>query len=400
MQIHRNCPICDGTSRRVLYSQKRIQLDGSFFPDENDIVACAGCGFVYVDSELTQERCDAHYRRYASYDNADISTSSTDEPTDSERKRFRFGLEEVCGMFEKQAAILDVGCASGAFLQLLVERGFTNLHGMDMSPDCVRRMREKGMSAYPGSITESINIRARFDCVTLFQSLEHVHDLKTAVRNLRTLLRDGGRLLVDVPDAARYPEMFSKTWFYQEHVNHFDAHALVNLFAGPFRPLKTWFASASDGILHAKIPTVGVVFEAVAPVADVVVEPGAGIVVRNNRTCERNVARYITLLKDAFRPAENLFRELAQTQEEIAVWGAGFFFTELLALTPLRECNIVRLVDRDVHKHGREVRGLRVAPPESLYDYSGSILVASEESKGSILRNIVDMKPGNKIYTV
>lgn len=390
--MYRPCPICDSTRANVLHSQKRVQLEGALFPEENDIVACEGCGFVYVDSDLSQDRCDEHYRRYSSYDNANISTSSTDAPTDAERERFRFGLDEICATTRKNAVVLDIGCASGAFLQLLAERGFSNLHGMDMSPACLRRVEAKGMTARPGSVTAPFESPERFDYITLFQSLEHVYDLRAAVRSTHAMLRCGGRLLVEVPDAMRYDELFSKTWFYQEHINHFDENALVNLFAAAFRPVKTYCAAAHDGILHARIPTLGIVFEAV--------EHGKTPAPRNDRTCERHVERYVAMLREAMRPVEELLRRLARTREPLAVWGAGSFFGELLALTALGECDIVLLVDRDVHKHGREVRGRRVAPPESLYGYHGALLVASEESKGSILRDIADMGLKNTVYTV
>ncbi|MFY0104120.1 methyltransferase domain-containing protein, partial [Acinetobacter baumannii] len=66
-----------------------------------------------------------------------------------------------------------------------------------------------------------------FDVVSSFFSLEHIPDLTTALRTIRSLLREGGRLYAIVPNT------FTKTadFLVADHVNHFTRTSLQALLA-------------------------------------------------------------------------------------------------------------------------------------------------------------------------
>ena len=61
-ELLRACPICQNKEHgEVLHSQNYVLTDNHVLPIEYDLVACGGCGFVYVDSPVSQHEYDKYY---------------------------------------------------------------------------------------------------------------------------------------------------------------------------------------------------------------------------------------------------------------------------------------------------------------------------------------------------
>lgn len=98
------------------------------------------------------------------------------------------------------AAVLDVGCGSGALLLDLRAAGFSRVAGVD--PFVARTIR------YPNGVTVWRRTLAEHDghyaLVMMHHSLEHMADPLGALREARRLLDPGGLLVVRVPVASTY----------------------------------------------------------------------------------------------------------------------------------------------------------------------------------------------------
>jgi ubiquinone/menaquinone biosynthesis C-methylase UbiE len=97
--------------------------------------------------------------------------------------------------------VLDLGCGDGTFTAALAEAG-AQPTGADVAEAALRRARER----HPGP--EYVRIEphgpwpfpdAGFDAVWAGEVLEHVADTESWVREVRRVLRPGGRLLVTTP---------------------------------------------------------------------------------------------------------------------------------------------------------------------------------------------------------
>ncbi|MBI2805154.1 MAG: class I SAM-dependent methyltransferase [Planctomycetes bacterium] len=128
------------------------------------------------------------------------------------------------------ARLLDFGCGSGAFLARMNAQGW-NVVGLDRSENAVKRVREHfGLTAHVGSLPSPYWTSNCFEAVTMWQSLEHVHDPLGVLRAAYRLLTPGGRLLVAVPNvdgwAARW---FGAHWYgldLPRHLTHFTPTTL------------------------------------------------------------------------------------------------------------------------------------------------------------------------------
>lgn len=95
-------------------------------------------------------------------------------------------------------SVLDIGCATGAFLAKAAAAG-CEVYGTDFSSTAIARAREHyGVEAESGVFAPAHTTRA-FDLVTMWHVLEHVVDPVTAVRSIRPFVADDGLLFVELP---------------------------------------------------------------------------------------------------------------------------------------------------------------------------------------------------------
>ncbi|HXG12785.1 MAG TPA: class I SAM-dependent methyltransferase [Gemmataceae bacterium] len=121
--------------------------------------------------------------------------------------------------------LLDFGCGRGAFLEDMHRRGW-QVTGIDASAVAVEYIRgELGLPALVGTLPHPELQAARFDVITMWHSLEHVHAPLEVLREAYRLLVPGGRLVVAVPniDSLAF-RWFGPAWYgldLPRHLTHF-----------------------------------------------------------------------------------------------------------------------------------------------------------------------------------
>jgi SAM-dependent methyltransferase len=108
--------------------------------------------------------------------------------------------------------ILDVGCGTGANLELLSR--FGDAAGVDISEDALSFCRGRGLQNVRHGAAESLSFGDdQFDLVTALDVVEHLDDDLAGLREMRRVLRSGGRALLFVP-------AFMWLWGVQDDVSH------------------------------------------------------------------------------------------------------------------------------------------------------------------------------------
>jgi SAM-dependent methyltransferase len=127
---------------------------------------------------------------------------------------------DVTRHFPRDARLLDVGCG-GAWLG----DHFDNYTGIDVSPEAVEAARSRGRQALLVNGDEPLPFdEANFDGVVLKDVLEHVADPVGLVREVRRVLRPGGKVFASSPDAQRW------VWDDYTHRRPFTRKAFRKLF--------------------------------------------------------------------------------------------------------------------------------------------------------------------------
>jgi SAM-dependent methyltransferase len=107
--------------------------------------------------------------------------------------------------------ILDVGCGTGANLEMLSQ--FGNSEGVDVSDDALEFCRGKGLTVQKGLAEKLPYEDETFDVTTALDVVEHLDDDIAGLREMRRVTKTGGYSLIFVP-------AFMWLWGVQDDISH------------------------------------------------------------------------------------------------------------------------------------------------------------------------------------
>jgi SAM-dependent methyltransferase len=217
-------------------------------------VKCLSCGLVQINPQPKAEEVCRRYREihgedYLAYELANEAAFLRLQELALEDTGF-YNLERdlLKQGGEKAAApsVLDIGCATGALLAKLRERGW-QAYGVEISApqaEYARRERELEISTKP--LGENRFPVESFDAVLASHVIEHLNRPDVLVREARRVLKKDGRFFVTTPNIAGFQaRLFREKWRSAifDHLYLFSAKTLRTLLArSGFRVerLSTW----------------------------------------------------------------------------------------------------------------------------------------------------------------
>jgi len=365
--VPRPCPVCAGSAQELIHKHRLAAIEGVSLHAGYQVVACAGCGMVYADGIPSQEAFDHYYQASSRYE--DPTRMGLPGPVD--QARFRAIAGELARLLtDRDAAIAEMGCATGGLLAELRRQGFRNLLGVDPSAACGgAARRHHGLAVAAGTVFDPLP-GGPHDVLIAVGVVEHIRDLDRAVANLAETLKPGGLLYLEVPDLEGFHLTNEAPFqeFSTEHINFFTRASL------DFRPA---FGHVVERI-HSGGSTMQVLawayrkgFQPAAPEPDRAGPEAA----RHYRTlCARQTVREHALMDQLTREAR-----------PIAVWGAGTVACRLMATSALADVPLAAFLDSNPHLQGRRLGGITIQPPQWLLEgFPGQILIASKGYAGEI----------------
>lgn len=351
----RPCPQCGSTAAQAVHEGRYVLPEGHPLDAAVRVVACQQCGFCFNDTPATRADFDRYYRDVSKY--ADPRLSSGAGYSSEDTARLKATAETISAFAQsRDARILDIGCGAGGLLDSLAVLGFHDLTGMDPASACAEEVSRRGHCGVVGTFDEHPFSDASFDGIILSHVLEHVRDLSTALANVARLLRPGGWLYVEVPDAARYGECLIAPFqdFNLEHINHFSATTLRNLLAS-----RGW----SVGSFGAK--TLPLAYGRGYPAVYAFARPGQVEPTGPDRSLRDALADYVGKSSKHLAQIDGVLRERIGSQP-VLVWGVGQLTMRLLGETSLGRAAIAAFVDSNPIHHGRRLAGRSIIAPEAL----------------------------------
>lgn len=153
------------------------------------------------------------------------------------RKRAFEILRELSNF--NQGKVLDAGCGWGYYLDLIVrfkrlyKKNKLQLVGLDNDKESIKiaktRLREEKVKIVYGDITDLPFPSNNFDVVILSEVLEHIDDDLKALEEIRRVLKNGGKLILTVPNKS-YPFLWDPLNWILEHF--FSKHVKNGFWSG------------------------------------------------------------------------------------------------------------------------------------------------------------------------
>lgn len=391
-KLLRVCPICGSSQCENLHTQKFVLPEGHPLADGYRVVACEKCGFVYADTQVSQKDYDDFYSRFSKYESNSTSTGGGASPEDAQRlKEMAKCIAEAIP--NKQARVLDIGCANGGLLKELRDLGYSRLCGIDPSPACVEAAKAVcSAEGHVGTLASLPSNVGEFDCVILSHVLEHVQDLSQAVESIARLTRSDGVVYVEVPDASRYFEYLVAPFqdFNTEHINHFSACSLSNLFV-----VRGWKQKSGGNKTFFSAPRMP--YPAVfAFFTKTSASKKSGTLTKDTELRNR-ISEYITASQVMLESFDRRIEEVLAKNEDVIVWGTGQLALKLLGETCLAQAKISAFVDGNPINQGKLLKGIPILAPAQVRGSKQPIIVASIIQGQAIARDIKKLNLPNPI---
>lgn len=177
------------------------------------------------------------------------------EPT--RLRRMKYLLPYLAGA----SSLLEVGCSSGFMLYPLVEAGL-DCTGVEPSGVFSEFVRSRGLVVFESlKLLQQSRPEARFDVILHFFVLEHIADPKTFLEAQLSLLKPGGKIIFEIPNAAdplysvydipafeRFYWSVAHPWYFSEpSLNH-----LLKKLGRPYEILRDQRYDLSNHIVWAR----------------------------------------------------------------------------------------------------------------------------------------------------
>lgn len=216
------CHICnDNSSKRFLAKVNLI------FGTEYNLVECSNCGVIYFDPMPTVSELSIFYS--GSYYNFDKSRE--------EGKGMAFA--QRLKRWKKNGKFLDVGCATGFFINGIKKNSNWEVYGTDFGESAVRFARDQlGLNVVQGDLADAHFPGEFFDYVHVNNVLEHVLNPISLLEECRRIVKPKGIFFLSVPNG--FNDSLDLIDFWKEeklparsksgHIFFFPARTLLMLF--------------------------------------------------------------------------------------------------------------------------------------------------------------------------
>jgi 2-polyprenyl-3-methyl-5-hydroxy-6-metoxy-1,4-benzoquinol methylase len=225
-----HCPICNHTEQAEFLICQDFTVSKKKFP----IVTCGACGFAFTSPRPEENELGRYYESDEYISHSNTSKGLISSLYQRVRKHTLAKKLQLVNRESPKGLLLDIGCGTGEFLNTVKKDGWKTL-GIEPSLSA----RKQGIEKYQLDVREESGLNnlapGSFDVITMWHVMEHVPHLRDRVKKLQELLKDGGVLIVAVPnrtshDAEHYKEFWA-AYDVPRHLWHFrpqDMRALMD----------------------------------------------------------------------------------------------------------------------------------------------------------------------------
>lgn len=220
-----SCPICT-TEMKFKFATKDYLVTGESF----DIVECEACS-IRTTTPFPDKKIIGNYYSSDDYISHDDKVSGIFDSIYGLVRTYQLNKKKkLIGKYfnKSNGKILDIGCGAGDFLQYMKENHW-NINGVDTS-NKARKIANKKLNIKVMDPKDWINNKEKYDVITCWHSLEHVHEPWVYLDKIKKSLTLNGFLIVALPnyqstDAKIYKEFWA-AYDTPRHLYHFTIKSM------------------------------------------------------------------------------------------------------------------------------------------------------------------------------
>ncbi len=223
------CSVCGNSTFKKVVETKDFTVSNEVF----EVLECKSCSFKFTQNIPIQSKIGKYY---ASEDY--ISHSDTKEGLINKLYHFarNFMLNSKAKLLEKNNQsnsknLLDIGCGTGYFLNTMKNKSW-NITGIE-ADEGARSLAISNFDLQVFDVEKLFQFNQKFDTITMWHVLEHIHDLNEYIKQCYELLSENGTLIIAVPNANSFDAKYYKAnwaaWDVPRHLYHFTPQSMQKL---------------------------------------------------------------------------------------------------------------------------------------------------------------------------
>lgn len=185
------CPLCGKDDLQLLHGESGFSL-----------LKCLKCSLVFksLENSLAEHIGDMPDRLYN-----DVEIRGREKPN-IQRARDRLN---ILNRYKKQGKLLEIGCATGEFLETAQHVGF-DVSGLDASQVYVEYAFGKGLNVKYGRLEDFDYNKEELDVICMFHLIEHIQYPKEFLKQVHEYLKPGGLLYIITPNLESHTDKLFK----------------------------------------------------------------------------------------------------------------------------------------------------------------------------------------------
>ena len=212
--------------------------DCNIFPNrylKNTLLRCKKCGLIFVHPQpLFSDLKKIYNKNYFENENSNsIGYEGYLKDKPNIIKSFERRLKNVEKLHKTKGRILDIGCATGFFLEVAKNHGFAP-HGVEISGYASDIAKKNfGDKIFNGILAKADLPDNFFDIITMWDYIEHIPDPAGELSRVWQLLKKDGLIVLSTPDTGSLThKIFKDKWIgykNKEHLYYFSEKNIIML---------------------------------------------------------------------------------------------------------------------------------------------------------------------------
>ena len=203
------CPVCASEKTKFLFDSWDIVYG---YPGTFPLWQCRDCRHIYLIGDFTPEMLTDLYSRYYPRSNFDVEQYKP-YPERTGFLAWLDGDQAGCHRWvPENVRVLDIGCGYCETLGYHKARG-CEAWGCDADENIQRIADRHGFNVHVGLFNADNYEKNYFDYVTIDQVFEHCVDPEEILKQIFTVLKPGGKLIIGMPNAQSIDRFWFGRWW-------------------------------------------------------------------------------------------------------------------------------------------------------------------------------------------
>jgi 2-polyprenyl-3-methyl-5-hydroxy-6-metoxy-1,4-benzoquinol methylase len=213
-----SCNTCGSDKQEVLFQKEGY-----------NIVECPECQLIFVNprkQDVISIYDESYYKDGGYYQNY-IKNG------DNYKWAFSNRIKVIGKYLRPAATILDIGCAYGFFLEIAQQNGF-QVEGLEVNQYMMNHVKERlGVPCHLCPDLTAFQNNKQYDCITFFDSIEHLEKPKESIAKAWEMLKPEGILVITTPNIDSFSaKVMGKLWPHvtpEEHIYYYSPKTMTDV---------------------------------------------------------------------------------------------------------------------------------------------------------------------------